>query len=321
MGAVCCLERAELDQNLPASYKLAGSDKLIDMILVTGAAGKTGRAVVQALIARGVPVKALVHRPEQTRILSGLGVVEVSTGNLCHSDTVQTAVQGVQAIYYICPNVHPDELAIGKNLITSARSTGIEHFVYHSVLHPQVESMPHHWLKMRVEEQLFESGLPCTILQPTAYMQNILANWDMIVEKGIFQQPYASESNISLVDLEDVAQAAAVVLTEPGHIGATYELAGIEPLSQNQVTAILSEQLGRPVRFHRLPIEEWEKHARSNGMGNYQINTLTMMFQYYDRYGLRGNSNVLSWLLNRQPTSLVEFLKRVTRERANRHME
>ncbi len=65
-----------------------------------------------------------------------------------------------------------------------------------------------------------------TILQPTAYMQNILAGWRSIVEDGIYRVPYPIDTRISLVDLRDVAEAAARVLTEDGHVGATYELVG-----------------------------------------------------------------------------------------------
>ena len=90
--------------------------------------------------------------------------------------------------------------------------------VYHSVLHPQIEAMPHHWEKMRAEELLFAAGLDVTVLQPTAYMQNILAGWRDIVEAGIYRVPYPVESRISLVDLDDVAAAAALVLTQPGHV-------------------------------------------------------------------------------------------------------
>ena len=64
------------------------------------------------------------------------------------------------SVYHVCPNVSPDEIAIGRVSIAAARSAGVEHFVYHSVLHPQTEAMPHHWLKLRVEEALITSGLP-----------------------------------------------------------------------------------------------------------------------------------------------------------------
>lgn len=284
------------------------------MILVTGAAGKTGRAVIRALAAKGKTVRALVHRPEQVRLVEEVGAQQVVVGDMRLQAPMDQATQGTRAIYHICPNVSPDEVSIGRTAVAAARSAGVEHFVYHSVLHPQVEAMPHHWLKMRVEEQLFHSGLSYTILQPAAYMQNVLAQWGHVLERGVYSVPYAVETRLGMVDLEDVAEAAAVVLTEPGHEGATYELAGPEALTQTEVAAILSQQLGRPVRAESVPLETWEKRARESGLGEYQVETLVKMFRYYDRHGFWGNPRVLGWLLGRPPSSFAAFVERVARE-------
>ncbi len=286
------------------------------MILVTGAAGKTGRAVIRALSAKGAFVRALVHRPEQAGEVQAAGAQEFVVGDMRAQPILTRAAMGVRAIYHICPNVTPDEVIIGQAAIAAARAAGVEHFVYHSVLHPQAEAMPHHWLKLRVEEKLFESGLPYTILQPAAYMQNVLAHWDKIVQQGIYPAPYPLETRLGMVDLEDVAEAAAIVLTEPGHAGATYELAGAEALSQTEVAAILSQHLGRPVSAQVLPLETWERQAKSSGLGDYQIETLIKMFRYYERYGFWGNPRVLGWLLVRPPTTFAAFVERSMQERA-----
>ena len=195
-------------------------------------------------------------------------------------------------------------------VIAAARSAGVEHFVYHSVLHPQVEAMPHHWLKMRVEEQLFESGLSYTILQPAAYMQNVLAQWNSIVQEGIYPVPYRVETRLGMVDLDDVAEAAAIVLTEAGHAGATYELAGAEALSQIEVAAVLADCLGRPVRAETVAIETWEQRARASGLGDYQVKTLVKMFRYYEQHDFWGNPRVLGWLLGRPPTTFAGFCRK-----------
>ena len=282
------------------------------MILVTGAAGKTGRALIRALDARGEDTRALVHRLEQARPVKELGAREVLVGEMRDPATMEQATRNVRAVYHICPNVSPDELAIGEVAIAAARSAGVEHFCYHSVLHPQTKGMPHHWLKSAVEEQLFRSGLNTTILQPAAYMQNVLAHWDKIVEQGILPIPYPATAQLSLVDLEDVAAAAATVLTEPGHTGATYELVGTKALSQNEVAAILSQRLDRPVRVEQIPLETWQDQARAAGLGEYQVDTLVKMFQYYAKYGFWGNPKVLGWLLGRPPTPFADFVERST---------
>ncbi len=284
------------------------------MILITGAAGKTGRAVVRALVGRGAAIRALVYRANQVQPLEELGAQEVMVGDMRARATMDRAVQGVRSLYHICPNMSPDELTIGKVVIDAARSAGVAHFVYHSVLHPQVEAMPHHWQKLRVEEHLFESGLPFTILQPAAYMQNILAGWDSIVDHGVYRVPYAVETRLGMVDLKDVATAVAIVLTQGMHQGAIYELAGSEVLTQTEVATILSRSLGRMVCAETEPFNVWERQARAGGLGDYQIESLGRMFRYYERYGFWGNSNMLRWLLGRSPGVFVSFVEQILHE-------
>jgi len=279
------------------------------MILVTGAAGKTGRAVIQALATVGASVRAFVHRQEQRATVEALGAREVFCGDLRDPQALAQAAQGVRAVYHICPNVHPDEFAIGSEVIAAAAAADVKHFVFHSVLHPQTEAMPHHWHKLRVEERLFESGLPFTILQPTAYMQNILAYWPQIAEEGVYPVPYNVDAQTCLVDLVDVAEVAAQVLTRPGHVGATYELVGTDALTPRAIAGELGAHLGQPVAARQTPVEDWRRQA-ADKLSGYALDALTRMFVYYDRYGLRGNSKVLTCLLGRAPTSLKQFLRR-----------
>ena len=283
------------------------------MILVTGAGGKTGRAVIAALTARGAAVHACLHRAGHEAALFAAAGVRVSVGDLEDAEALAQAAAGAGKIYHICPNVSPAEVAIGRNVIEAAQGSGVGHVVYHSVLHPQIEAMPHHWDKLRVEELLLASGLDVTILQPTAYMQNILGGWTRIVEAGSWRFPYPAATRLSLVDLDDVAEAAAMVLTTPGHEGATYELAGTPPLDQHEVAAALSEALGRPVRAEPQSLDDWEAQARAAGIGDHQRDTLAKMFRHYAQHGLAGNPHVLGWLLGRPPTTLPEFARRVVR--------
>jgi NAD(P)H dehydrogenase (quinone) len=285
------------------------------MILVTGAAGKTGRAVVRALAGRREPVRALIHRAEQAPALTVLGVQETLVGDLLDQAVMRRAVDGVRAIYHMAPNVSPDEIPMGETIIAAAQSAAVERLVFHSVLHPHIEAMPHHWQKARVEELLFASGLPFTILQPTAYMQNVTAAWDPIVTQGRYPVPYSPETRLSLVDLEDVAQAAARVLTEPGHTGATIELVGTAGLSPRDIAEVLSAELGRPVDVEVVPLDVWGRSARATGLGEYQVSTLSRMFVYYGEHGLTGSPQALTSVLGRSPTSFPAYVRRVIQER------
>jgi NAD(P)H dehydrogenase (quinone) len=283
------------------------------MIAITGAGGKTGGAVIRALARRGASVRALVHRPEQAGSVEAQGAAEAVSGEMRDPGTLERLMDGARAAYHICPNMHPQELSIGQAVIAAARRAGVEHIVYHSVLHPHVEAMPHHWQKMRVEEQLFASGLAHTILQPAAYMQNVLAHWQRMIAEGVYPVPYAVETRLGMVDLEDVARAAATVLCESGHEGAIYELAGGEVLTQEEVAAVVARHIGRPVRAETVPRDAWARHARASGLGDYQVESLLQMFAYYERHGFWGNPRVLSWLLGRPPATMAEFVARSAR--------
>jgi NAD(P)H dehydrogenase (quinone) len=281
------------------------------MILVTGAGGKTGKAVVGALLRHGAAVRAFVRSPAHETALKHIGVNDVAVGAMDDPLALAQAVRGAQAIYHICPNVSPHEIPFVKLLVAAATDAGVPRLIYHSVLHPQIEVMPHHWNKLRVEEMLFSTSLDITILQPTAYMQNSLAEWDRMKRDGIFRLPYPIETRLSLVDLDDVAEVAALVLTNAGHSGATYELAGTSPLSQIEIAATFAQALRRPVHAETETIDSWDQRARGGGMDEYQRETLTKMFRAYARDGLKGNPNVLGWLLGRPPTSLAAFAARI----------
>lgn len=280
------------------------------LILVTGAAGKTGLAVVSALRARNAAVRALVRRSAQLAALQALGVDDVVVGDMADGNALREALRGVASVYHVCPNMHPDEIGIGEGMIEAARAAGVGRFVYHSVLHPQIEAMSHHWQKLRVEERLFESGLPFTILQPAPYMQNILAHRRQIVEAGEYPVPYSGGTRLALVDLADVGAVAATVLLEPGHEDAIYELVGEAALSQAEVAAVLAQELGWPVAVKEVTLAAWRAEATARGLGGYPLDTLARMFEYYDAFGLTGNPNTLRWLLGRQPTPFASFVHR-----------
>jgi NAD(P)H dehydrogenase (quinone) len=281
------------------------------MILVTGAGGKTGKAVIKALVARGAPVRALIRNLAHEPALRTIGAGEIVAGSMDDAQALSRAVRGVDAIYHICPNVSPHEIAFARALIAAATDAEVSRLVYHSVLHPQIEAMPHHWNKLRVEEMLFACALDITVLQPTAYMQNSLAEWDRMKRDGTYRVPYPVETQLSLVDLDDVAEAAAMVLANTGHSAATYELVGTPPLSQIEIAETFGRALKKPVRAEAESIESWDNRARNAGMDEHARETLTRMFRAYARDGLKGNSNMLGWLLGRTPASLAAFASRM----------
>ncbi len=280
------------------------------MILVTGASGKTGRAVIAALAARGAGVRALVHRAEAGAGVLAAGAKEVVVGDMLAADTLLAACRDAAAVYHICPNMHTGEVAMAEALLAAMAQASVKRLVYHSVLHPQVEAMPHHWRKLRVEELLFTQDVQWTILQPAAYMQNVFAYWQTIVEEGVYRVPYAVTARLGMVDLEDVAAAASLVLLDGGHAYAIYELAGPEILDQVQIAAVLTQQIGRSVRAEAIDGTQWAENARRAGQSAEAVATLRRMFEYYERYGFYGNSTVLRALLGREPATFAQVVAR-----------
>lgn len=273
-------------------------------ILITGAAGKTGQAVIKQLSQSGTQITAWVRSPEQKIA----GVDHYVVGDLLDPTAWQEACHAVDKLYLIVPNMHPQEFEIGQLALEAARAAGITHVVYHSVLHPQTEDMPHHWQKLRVEEAILASRLPFTILQPTAYMQNLRPQIEAARESGRILLPYRPESRISLVDLNDVAAVVAKVLSSTTHIGATYELAGTPAFTQFEIGEMIAHFLNRPLKIDSLKLSDWE--AQNAHLTRYARETLIAMFRYYDRYGLIGNPTLLTHLLERPPTTVSDWLLR-----------
>ncbi|ANS31569.1 nmrA-like family protein [Rhodococcus opacus] len=257
-------------------------------IAVIGAAGKTGAAVVAAL--EGL---ADVRRVVHTARRPGDFAVDLDTGA-----GLDEALSGCRGVYFIAPNVHPDEPALLRNAMGAAASVGVEHLVYHSVAWPYTPLMPHHVDKARCEDALRTfGGLRWTVLQPCAYAENfgaVLAGTATTVEL-----PYSPDAAFSFVALADVAEVAARILAEGAdiHHGATYELGGPEALSVRD----LCDRSGGPVSVKQVSVDEWmSRHGRNltdDGRAR-----LAAMFEFYDRYGFLAGGALLESLLGRPPT-------------------
>jgi uncharacterized protein YbjT (DUF2867 family) len=279
-------------------------------ILVTGASGKTGRRVVAAIAKRDGAVRALVRRAVAGAELRQNGAADFVIGDLTDSESLKRAVQGVGQVLHICPPMHPKEDAIARTLIDLSGDAGVERFVLYSVLHPILADVPHHDRKLQAERYLVDSSLPYTILQPGRYMQHLVPIWKSVLATGVHSMPFSVTSKFSLADLSDLAEASARVMTDPGHEGATYELAGPQALSQDDMAAILSELLGRPIRAQAKPADQLRREMEAAGVPAERIDTMSKMNAHYDSHGLIGNPNVLRWILGREPNDFAGFVRR-----------
>jgi uncharacterized protein YbjT (DUF2867 family) len=278
------------------------------MILVTAATGKTGRHVIAALLATGHAVRALAHS-EKGGMLETMGVREILAGDLLDPPSLAHAMKGVSAVVHTGPPMHPKETRMGENAIDAARAAGVARFVYCSVAHPQIEALLNHKAKLAVERYLIDSRLDYTILQPMHYMQNVAVR--DVVQKGFLAIPYSLDVKMSFVDLVDVGAAAAKVLSENGHLRATYELCGPDYLSYREVAGAIARESGRNVEARQVPLHAaLERNPVVAASGDYGLLAFERMFQYYDRYGLSGNPNVLQWLLGRAPGTYAGYIGR-----------
>ena len=172
-------------------------------IAVLGGSGKTGRAIATALEARAASVTSIGRR---------------DWGDLAG------ALHGCDAVSVIAPNFHPDEPAYVAEVLAAAETAGVTRLVYHSVATPYAPAMPHHLGKARSEDLVRRSATAWTVLQPCAYVQNLVPA--LRSADAVLEVPYAVDRPFGLVDLDDVAEATARVLLDDGHVGATYELGG-----------------------------------------------------------------------------------------------
>ncbi|HYF21661.1 MAG TPA: NmrA family NAD(P)-binding protein [Ramlibacter sp.] len=285
------------------------------MIVVTGASGVTGVALLQALRRRNVPARAVVSRESSMAAVREAGATEVVVGNLRDAADMRRALEGASRVYHICPRVSDDELGIGRNVLAAAKANGLRQFVFHSLVHAQSETMLHHRDKRHVELELIESGLPYTILKPTMYMQNLLWEWEAVTARGVYRLPYSEQSRMSLVDLDDVAEAGATVLTQDGWEGGEFELCSGDNLTRVEMAAVLTEVLGRTVKAETSTIEEW-KPIGSRTRTPFQVDRVIRMFGHYDQIGLPGgNGRVLRMILGRAPTTYREAVRKMAAER------
>jgi uncharacterized protein YbjT (DUF2867 family) len=274
------------------------------MIVVTAAGGRTGMAVVRALRERGEQVRAVVSRRGPRPELAELGA-EVVRAELTSPMPWAEVLAGADAMYLIWPNVDPDEAEGAPALFAEARRAGLPRLVYHSVLRPQARAMPHHAAKDRAEEALDASGVRWRVLQPCAYADNLDDQVPEVAATGVLRSPWGLRTGQSLVDLRDVADAAAVLLTEDGLDGGTFEAAGPEPLTARDLAGLLAAHLGREVRAEDV-VPSGEVPT------SYAGRCRRTMFDHYRSHGFVGSPRVLTALLGRPPLTYAEHLAGLT---------
>jgi uncharacterized protein YbjT (DUF2867 family) len=281
------------------------------MILITAANGNQGKLLIPKLLATKQPVRACVQSQASAEHLLAMGVQDVVVGDISEPAVMAKAVRGAEKIYHVGPTAHPRERDMGFAIIDASRAEGVGHLVFSSVLHAITTDLVQHEIKRDIEEYLLSSGLEFTILQPSNYM--LPYRLRPAFDKGVFELPWSLDRRQSLVDLRDVTDVACTVLTESDrHAGATYELASPGRYTAHELGDIISRVLNRPIKVREIDTDTYLKNWFGDAdpeQVSHQVRVIRGIISRYSSHDFVGNPNVLSWLLQRTPTTFEEFVK------------
>jgi uncharacterized protein YbjT (DUF2867 family) len=275
-------------------------------VLVVGGTGNVGSGVVTELLKRGAEVRALVRKqPEAGKLPAG---VEVAIGDLLDPVSVERAMQGVDKLFLLNAVV-TDELTQALIAYGIAKRIGLKHVTYLSVFKvDEFRDVPHFASKLAVESALREFGVPYTILRPGYYIQNDINLKGALTGAGVYPMPIGT-AGIATADIRDIAEAAAISLTEDGHEQQTYGIVGPTLISGPGNAALWSKLLGKEIKYTGHDFDQWEQGMRAN-MPSWSAFDLRMMLQgYFDRGFASTETDVarLRKLLGHEPRRYEDF--------------
>jgi uncharacterized protein YbjT (DUF2867 family) len=279
------------------------------MILITGATGLNGSEVVRRLSAKGVPVRALVRNTEKARTLSLLPHVEIVEGDMARPETLGAVLHGVERAMLISSS-EPTMLEVQSSFIDAAEQAGVRHVVKLSGIFADLDSS-FRFARMhaQVEKKLEASGMAFTHLRPGEFMTSYFRQVPSIVARGTLALPM-EDARLASIDIGDIAEVAATVLTSDGHEGKTYPLTGPEALTMPEVAERLSEATGKTIRYVNVAPDDAKKAQLAGGMPPHLADALAELFAER-RKGVEANvwrtiETVFGW----QPTSFAAFATR-----------
>jgi uncharacterized protein YbjT (DUF2867 family) len=272
-------------------------------VLVTGATGTTGRAVLDALMMRGAPVRAMVRKEaDRSRLPAGVPVVAADFDDAA---SMAAALQGAGRAYLVTPSSERAE-AQQRRFADLAAQAGVGHLVVLSQLgadeHSPVRFLRYHAV---VEHHVRALGIAYTFLRPNLFFQGFLAVAGTISAQGRFYAPI-SEARVSAVDVRDIAAVAAAALTEVGHEGATYTLTGPASITHAQIGAALTAALGRDITFIDVPPDAFADSLQGI-LPPWQIQGLLEDYAHYRRGEAASVSPAVAEVTGRPPRDVSQF--------------
>ena len=221
--------------------------RLVSTVLVTGATGQVGGAVLEELVRRGVQARAMVRTEDRSAGLAALGVKAV-VGDLERPETLPGVLSGAGRVFLMSRD-DPNQPEMEGALIEAAGRIGVGRIVKLSASGAAPDSPVALMRRHAQAERILEaSGVGYTILRPQLYMQNFLRFGPSIATEGRFAAPM-DDRQFALVDVRDVARVAAAALTEEAHAGETYVVSGPEALSYGDAAEAIGAAIGEEVAY------------------------------------------------------------------------
>lgn len=281
-------------------------------ILVTGATGRIGSAIVERLATSGAEVRAFTRQPDTYKAPAGVTAVG---GDLTDVPSVRAALKGVDTLFLL-NSVVPDELTQGLAALGLAREAGIRRIVYLSVLNgDRFADVPHFTVKYTIERAIEQYDLPATVLRPSYFMQNDIDIKDVIAQHGVYPMALG-DVGVSMVDVRDIVDiAVAALLRRSRAAGAlpreVIELAGPDPITGTSAARIWSEALGRSVVYggDDLDVAEANIARQAPSWAAYDLRLMLARFQSDGMLAKPATQDIMTSLLGRAPRSYRDFVR------------
>jgi len=277
-------------------------------IAVTGSTGGLGSAVIDELLTR-VPASKIVAVARDSAKAEPLRAkgVEVRIADYDKPETLTQALAGVDRLLLVSASEIGKRLPQHKAVIAAAKEAGVKRLAYTSLLRAPTSDNPLAGEHKATEQAIRESGIPHTFLRNGWYHENYLGTVDQVRQSGVLLTS-AGDGKVSSAARVDYAKAAAKVLTEDGHEGKAYELAGDDAWSQEQLAATLTAAAGTPVQVKHVTADEHTSALEAAGLSAGTVGFVVAVDQSTARGGLEERGGDLSRLLGRSTTPLSEVL-------------
>jgi uncharacterized protein YbjT (DUF2867 family) len=286
-------------------------------VLVIGATGKVGGEVVKELLGRGADVRALTRKQPKPGTFPG--AVEIALGDLNGPVSIAEAIKGVDKLFLLIGGENVSvELIQALTAYGLSKKAGLKHVTYVSVFKAdQFLEVPHFANKYAVEEAIRVGGMPYTILRPAYFLQNERRLKPELTGVGVYPIP-AGNRGLAVVDVRDLAEAAAISLTEEGHNGKTYDLVSSEMLTGPDATATWSKLLGKEITYAgHADLDGFEGRLREKGTPSWLAYDLRAMYQGFAERGFSNTEDQtarFAALLGHQPRTYSGFAKELAKE-------